>query len=407
MSYDELDDNVKLETQPKGETTALAIRTSIDRIEGAMTEFDRISAGLEDLARRYPPDLVYDVTTTRGMADAIAHRAAWRDPRINVEKFRKTAKAPVLALGKDIDARAAWLTEQLLLGETPVHEQIKAEEARKEEERQARINAEFERVQKIEDAIGEIHMDAMVAAGKPSATILAAIEALRTTPLDPLVFQERMQQAEAARTAGIAKLEVAYKAKLHDEQEAARLAAERAELAELRAAAAAQRERDAAAARIEQERIAAEQAAEAKRLKDAADAISAQRVELDRQRAAVEARERAAAPITQTPEEKGLSTGTPVAYASSAPQAAQGASSGAIETAAHADQRAAASPSLDNGKRLSTGEICRKLGYTVSVEFLRTLGFAPEREGASSKYRECDLKAIGEAIASHTLKVTA
>ena len=160
------------------------------------------------------------------MAQAVAHRAAWREPRIAVEKYRKAAKAPVIALGKDIDARAAWLTEQLLLGETPVHEQIKAEEARKAQEKADREAAEFGRVLAMQEAVGEIAMLAMVN-GMPSATIAARLESLRAATLDPTIYQEMMPQAEAARTAAVAKLEQALKAAQWDEAEAARKAADR------------------------------------------------------------------------------------------------------------------------------------------------------------------------------------
>lgn len=301
---------------PATDKAALAIRQNIAQVESALSEFDKITAGLAELAEHYPPDLVYDVTTTKGMAEAVAHRAAWRDPRILVEKYRKTAKAPVLALGKDIDARAAWITEQLLVGETPVHEQIKAEEARKDAEKQARINAEFARVQAIQDAIAEIHMDVMICAGKPSADIAAKLDAMKAQVLDPLVFQEMMAQAQQAQANAITKLEQALKAQLFTEAEAAKLAAERAELAELRAAQAAQKAKDEAAAialrQAEDARIAAErkqaeaelaaQRAEQKRLDDeaaaaraAADAkAAAERAEADRvareARAAEEAR---------------------------------------------------------------------------------------------------------------------
>jgi len=230
-----------------------------------LTEFDKISAGLAELNRRFPPDLVYDVATTKGMKEAIAHRAAWRDPRLNVEKMRKVAKAPVLALGKDIDARASWLDEQLRAGEAPVDKQIKAHEAFIEAEKQAKINAEFARVQAIQDAIAEIHMGVMGAVGRSSEHIRAKLEALRAEVLDPLVFQEQMAQAVAARDAGIIKLETALRAQLFTEAEAAKIAAERAELEELRKAAAIQKAKDEVAAveasRIERERIAAERKA--------------------------------------------------------------------------------------------------------------------------------------------------
>jgi hypothetical protein len=280
MNYDDIDENTLFDAptkaEPKIDESAIAVRGSITKVMETMTEFDRVSEGLIELASRFPHDLVYDCRTGAGMVEAIAHRAAWREPRLAVERLRKSAKAPVLALGKDIDARAAWLTEQLLLGETPIHEQIKVEESRKADEKRARELAEFGRVQAIQDAIGEIHMDVMTASGKASAVIANTLEALKTATLDPLVFQELMAQAEAARSVGIAKLEIALKAKLHDEAETAKLAAERAELEELRKAVAAQKAKAAAAAKIEQDRVAAEQAAESKRLKDAAAAQAAQ-----------------------------------------------------------------------------------------------------------------------------------
>ena len=162
MSYDTAnDENLVFDAPPpEAERAALSIRRSIASVEMSLTEFEKISAGLAALRTEHPIDLVFDVSTTKGMAEAIAHRAAWRDPRITVEKFRKAAKAPVLTLGKDIDARAAWLTDQLLLGETPAHEQIKAEEARKAQEKADREAAEFGRVLAIQEAIAEFGMQA-------------------------------------------------------------------------------------------------------------------------------------------------------------------------------------------------------------------------------------------------------
>lgn len=290
MTYEELSDDTRFATdEPKlSDRTAIAIRDNLSRVENALSEFDKISAGLSDLAARYPVDLVYDVTTGKGMAEAIAHRAAWRDPRINVEKFRKTAKAPVLALGKDIDTRAAWLTEQLLIGETPVDEQIKAEERRKEEVKQARINAEFGRVAAIQEAIGEITMAPMVAGGKSSGEMAKAADALRALVIDPAIFQEMVQQAEAAKQSALIKFDIMHKAKLHDEAEAAKVAAERAELEQLRKAAAEQKAKDAAADaeadRIQREKAAAAQA-------EAQAAARAEQARLDA--AAAEARKEA------------------------------------------------------------------------------------------------------------------
>lgn len=318
------------------------INQDIGRVQNALSEFDRVSAGLALLQQQYPKDVVYDVTTAKGMKDAIEHRAAWRDPRILVEKARKMAKAPLLALGKNIDARAAWLTDKLLEGEQPVDQQIKAEEARKEAEKQARIQAEFGRVQAIQEAIAEIHMDAMAVIGKPSEFIEARLMSMTSVALDPLVFQEQMPQAEAARAQAIAKLEQALKAKRWDEeQESKRLAAEEEQ----------RKVREAEAARVraqaeENARLAAELAEQRRALEQQAAELAAARAESDRleklaeenraalaeqanrihqadEHAALAAVVPAAATITQDAQERGsMPADAPAYYASNEPEAA-------------------------------------------------------------------------------------
>lgn len=391
---------------------ALTIRGNISKVETALTEFDRISAGLAELRERFPSDLVYDVTTTKGMAEAIAHRAAWRDPRITVEKFRKTAKAPVLALGKDIDARAAWLTEQLEAGEAPIDEQIQAELRRKEAEKQAKINAEFGRVSAIQDAIAEIHMDVMSASGGPSSVIRARLDELRAAVLDPAVFQEQMQQAEAARTAGVAKLELALKAKLHDEAEAARVAAERAELAELRRQAAEQKERDrvaaeaaAAEARQKAALVAALHEAESRRLREQAakqaerDRQAAERqAALDRREADMQAREAAAAEAARKAAEP-----RPVAEAPVETLYPMQLVDAVHEVPAVA---AASVPAPTEAPTLTLGEIQSRLApVSITAQGLVDLGFPHAgTRGAAKLYDERKFGAMCDAISALVLK---
>lgn len=250
-------DEPTIEQQPKavGDRNAMAITNDMTRVQTALSEFDRVSAGLAELEARYPKDAVYEIGTTKGMKDAIEHRAAWRDPRITVEKARKMAKAPLLALGKSVDARASWLTEKLREGEEPIDQLIKAEEARKEEERQAKINAEAGRILAIQEALAEIAQNVLIACGKKSADILALLDQMRSTSPDQLVFQEMIEQARAAWSNGIAKLETAHKAKLWDEEQEAE-----------RARAEAERKRRQEAEDAERVRIAQAQAAEAERL---------------------------------------------------------------------------------------------------------------------------------------------
>lgn len=351
MSFADLNDDVALspaEPTPEVDRTAVSIRRSISSIESALTEFDRIKVGLETLRKEHPVDLVFDVSTGKGMQEAIAHRAAWRDPRIAVEKYRKAAKAPVLTLGKDIDARATWITGQLLLGEEPVHQQIKAEEARKEQERLDRENAEFGRVLAMQEAVAAISMDAQIVSSKPSEHIAFALATLRSSVLDREVYQEMMPAAEAARNAAISKLETALKAKQWDEEkEAERQAAERKRITD-QAAADAERARASEANRIESERlakIAAEQRAAQEKIDASLRELAAAREAEEAQRAArlqeaVDAAKAMAEQIKPN-DQSGLVPGTPEPNASAGAEAAQIPVNGAEGLAAHAEERAA------------------------------------------------------------------
>lgn len=276
MSYEELSDDTPLVVEPK-EGGELTINTSLDQVKTALAELKRIEDNMANLAKEFPSDLVYDVATTRGMAEAVAHRAAWRDPRLSAEKYRKTAKAPVLTLGRAIDAKAASLIGRLHIGEDAVDDQIQAELTRKEEIKKAKIAAEFGRITAMQEAIGEIGMDAVIASSKPSTHIRSAMFNIREQPLDPAVFQEMMPQAIAARDAAVAKLEIALSAKLHEEAEAEKAAVERAELEALRKAAAEQKLKDEAAA------------AEARKAEDARAAVERKAAQEEQKRLDAEA----------------------------------------------------------------------------------------------------------------------
>lgn len=422
ISIEDLADNVQFDVPPKEapkvDTNALAIRSDITKVSDVMTEFEKISAGLDDLAARYPIDLVYDVTTSTGMAEAKEHRAAWRDPRQAIERMRKQAKAPVIALGKNIDARAEWITAQLELGEKPIDAQIKAEEKRKEDEKKARELAETDRVMKIEDAIGEIHMAVMIAASKSSTFIAAEIEALRTAVLDPLIYQDRMGQAEAARTAAVAKLEVAIKAKLHDEAEAKKLADERAELATLRAAEATRKANEEAAALVEKNRIAAEQAETARLNKIAADQIAAQQAEINRQREKLEADQRAADDretarlqeverLAQVEADRVRATAEPI---EPAPAPAPAVAPAPAEIPAVETTAAAVEPATDDTRApINTGTVCTRMKMTLTSDFIRSLGIEslsmPGRAG--TYWAESSFPTICDAVIAHVVAVKA
>lgn len=239
------------------DATALAIRKSLEQVEGALTEFDKISAGLAALETSHPKNLACDVTSPKGMKEAVAGRAAWREPRIAVEKARKAAKAPVLALGRDIDARASYITDRLIEGEANYDDQIKAEEARREAEKQRKAEEEVRRTDAIQRRIACINVPPQVA--KSTAAEIANDIAELVARVIGDDFQEFKGHAEAAKDAALVVLRQMHAAAVEREAEAERIKAERAELERLRAE---QAERD----RAERARIDAEQRAEADRL---------------------------------------------------------------------------------------------------------------------------------------------
>jgi colicin import membrane protein len=299
------------------ENESIESRNQLALVETTLAEYDKIEAGLQDLEKRHA-NVVFDVHTTAGMKAAIAARAEIREPRIATEKARKAGKAPLLALGKSIDERAKQITLRLTAIEDPVDAQIKAEEERKEAERQARIEAERQRVAKIRERISYISYYATRYAGMPSTKLREARAMVADEPITDDIYAEFGPEAIAVRTATLATIDGMIESALAHEAEQARIIAERAELARLREEemarqriAQAQREKEEAEARArraEEDRIAREQReadeAKAQAERDEADRIAretreaeaeqlaAERAEIARQQAIIDAENR-------------------------------------------------------------------------------------------------------------------
>jgi GTPase SAR1 family protein len=265
--------------------------TELQQVTQAVAEFDRVAAGLAALQEQYG-GIVYDVTSAPGMKEAKEARAAIREPRYEVERIRKAAKAPILALGKKLDSEAARITTALLKIEAPIDTVISAEEARKESEKAARIAAELKRAQDLQERVAELRGNQMLSPTSGSILISDHIQDLEEITVDDS-FQELRQQAEDAKAAGLKRLGDLHAAALAHEAEQARIKAEREELARLRAeqitreaedrARREAEERIARAARDEADRKARlEREAEAQRQ---AEALRLERAEAERQEA--------------------------------------------------------------------------------------------------------------------------
>lgn len=264
-----------------------------------IAEYSPIEAGLAELRTKYQ-GVVFDVSTSAGLDVAKKARAEIREPRYDIERKRKELKAPALAYAKRIDEEAKRITAEILAIEEPIDEQIKAEEQRKEREREERAAAELARITGIQQKIAAISNAALVPSGAKAADIDVTWTTIQDCELTEAEFQEFTEQAKNAKAETLAKLNELYKDALAREIEAANLKAERAELERQRAEMEAQRkaaeqERAQREAAEKAERDAREAAERAERevqqakLRAEQEVLRQEREKLDRQRAEQEA----------------------------------------------------------------------------------------------------------------------
>lgn len=291
---------------------------TIDKPTTAIAEYSPTAAALADLRARFE-GVAFDVTTTKGDKEARAARMELVRLRTSLEAKRKELKAPALERSRLIDAEAKRIEAEILALETPIDEQIKAEEARRERERQAKAEAERRRVTLIRSWIDEIKAFPVRAAGKSALVTEALIGDLVAIEIGEK-FAEFRADAEAAHAQALASLrELLGAARAHEaearrlrderealerqraEEEARQRAAREAQEAELRAQREAEEarlhaEREAEEARMaEERRIEAERrAAEDARLAAERAEIARQQAEIDRQRREQAEREAAA-----------------------------------------------------------------------------------------------------------------
>lgn len=258
----------------------------------AIVEYCPTAAALADLSKRMA-NVVYDVSTPKGLAAAKADRAEVRELRVALEKKRVEIKEPALTRCREIDTEAARIKAELLKFETPPDQAIKAHEAKLEAERQALIDAELKRVADITDRIAELEGNKNLTPANGSQLITEHIDDLHAIDIDDS-FAEFRDTAELAKSAGLARLAAlrtaaveyeAAQAKLKKDQEelvqlreeqSNRYAAERARLASEEIEKQRKFEAEQAAQRAENARIAAEQAAAQKVIDDARKALEAQ-----------------------------------------------------------------------------------------------------------------------------------
>ena len=250
-----------------------------------LVQYGKTEAALATLRTKYE-GVLFDLTTTAGDKAARAGRLELVTLRTSLEKKRKEFKAPALEFGAKIDAEAKRITAEIVALETPIDAQINADEKRRADEKAERDRIEAERIATHQAGLDSIRALVAKAKGIESARIANGIKMVEAMEIDPAAWEEFADQALAAKAEVLATMRAMFDRTLAHEQELAKIEAQR----------------------VENERIAAEQAAEAKRLKEVADALAAEqkaaadklaadRADFERQRAEFEAKQtQAAAP---------------------------------------------------------------------------------------------------------------
>jgi hypothetical protein len=230
-------------------TTDIADRIGV--VQGEVAKFDQIAAGLRAIEAAHPKDVIVGaINTPAGLKIAEAGWRAYRNPRLEVERSRKAAKQPMLALGRAIDEFAGKLEAELRTGEDHYKAQLDAEETRRAAEKAEAARIEAERVARHQAGIAKIgaYLNRCQEPGITADRISVGIGMLEGVTFGP-EWQEFAVPAASAQCETLEAMRKLHAAAVEREAEAARLEAQR----------------------IENERVAAEQAA--------------QQAELDRQAA--------------------------------------------------------------------------------------------------------------------------
>ena len=296
--------NEEIDPQDQASKNALSLQ------QHAMQEIDAVAQGIADLQEKYR-GVVYDVTTTAGMADAKAARKEIRQVRYDVERIRKDKGSELRRIGNAINTKAADITAPILELESPIDSQIKAEEERKESERAERQRQEQERIAAMQSRLDNLRNAPLHAVGATTEEIQQALDKMEADELDGFdeVFMPAAQQTREASLAALQKMLDERRAL--DEQ-AAELERQRQEQAEREAAEAQarreQQEKEDADRRVKQEaedRARAEQAEQERAAREAEEAkLAKEREELEAARAEHRAAEERAAQERQEAAQK-------------------------------------------------------------------------------------------------------
>lgn len=224
------------------------VTTSVDA-------YNPIAAALQEM-RATAAKAAWDLETTNG------DKAA-RQFRARCVKLRTSLTSAAKDLGEDLRAQLKQIGSERdrLIGlvreiEEPIDAAIKDLERRKEAEREAKRQAEANRVAALSERVTQIKNAPATLVGAEIDVMRAEVDRLRTLDIGP-DFDEFQDRAEQVRAQAIAQIENMIAVAVEEQQRAAQLAAEKAEH-ERKVRAFEELQAKQAAEQAERDRLAAE-----------------------------------------------------------------------------------------------------------------------------------------------------
>lgn len=343
--------------------------------DAVLSQFKETEVTLIGLADKYR-NVAFNVTTTKGMAEAKAARADIRDNgRLFVTKAAERIKGEVNDLKRVMSTEVDRLVAIVKPHEDAIDAQIKAEETRKAEEKAERERIEAERISGHQANLTKLAGYAAQAEGRSAADIERAIAFVNSIAIGD-EWQEFKEQAERTKHScldALNKLLATEKMREEAMRAAQELEAQRAELAA-----------QAAELKRQQEAILSQRVAQTHAIVFTFPAEEPPAAE-ENQAPPMQLPARHTEPESE-PEQKDVAPTAVKRFARAIPS---------IETPAD--------------ELMTTGDLCKKLngtisGLTVTTEFIKSLGFSPVANSRpGTRWQKESLQSIAAAISNHIL----
>ena len=255
--------------------------TELQVIERAQTALGFVERKAQLTALAHTSVRIVAITNTAGRDECHAAAMVLKNTRVDIQKVGKEAREDATKFSKAVIVTEGELVGIIQPEETRLLAIRDAYDKAIEDAKLAEAAAETARVEALQAKVDAIRAAPGMLIGQPADALASWLSAFKLEEPTEEVFGELIEAARYARESTIARVQHMHTAQVAHEAEQAKIIAERAELAELRAAQDTRLEAQKKAADeargeadriagIERDRLAEAARAEAKRLADIA-----------------------------------------------------------------------------------------------------------------------------------------